>query len=379
MIPYGRQDITDADIAAVTAALKSDFLTTGPRIAEFEAAFADYIGAPYAVAVSSGTAALHLAALALGVAPGQRVITSPLTFSATANCIRYCGGEPVFADIDPATGLLDIEAVRLLIESQPAGTFSGIMPIDYAGYPVDMAAFRELADRHGLWIIEDACHAPGGKFKSQGEVYSCGDGSLAELAIFSFHPVKHITSGEGGMITTADEKLYRSLKRLRTHGITKEADILLENHGGWYYEMHELGYNYRMTDIAAALGSSQLERADAMLERRRELARRYDAAFEGTAVRTVAPQAGAAHAYHLYVVLLEDRKRAYDHLRQQKIFSQVHYVPVHYLPYYQKRGWKKGDFLHAENFYRQCLSLPLFPALSHQEQDFVIQTLTEII
>ena len=255
-IPYGRQHITDEDIAAVNAVLRSPYLTQGPKIGELEEVFANNIGSEYAVAVANGTAALHLCCLALGVTEGTRVITTPITFSASANCVRYCGGEVFFADVDPETVLLDPKAVRSLLESHPQGYFSGIIPVDFAGYPVDMVAFRKLADEFGLWIIEDACHAPGASFVSDnGTKYRSGDSSLADLAIFSFHPVKHIAAGEGGMITTNNESFYKHLLRLRTHGITnKPAEFTTPyegepERGGWYMELQELGYKYRLTDI----------------------------------------------------------------------------------------------------------------------------------
>ena len=232
-IPYGRQHINEADIAAVITALQADFLTQGPTIAEFENQFAEYVGAKYAVAVANGTAALHLCTLALGVNEGSKVITTPITFAASANCVRYCGGEVVFADIDPHTLLLDINDVRKLLEAHPKGYFQGIIPVDFAGYPVNLEAFRQLANEHGLWIIEDACHAPGGFFTdSKGVQQRCGNGNYADLAIFSFHPVKHIACGEGGMITTNDKALYDKLLLLRTHGITKNETLMPENHGG---------------------------------------------------------------------------------------------------------------------------------------------------
>jgi len=385
-IPYGRQHITEADIAAVTKALTSPYLTQGPTIGQFETTFADYIGSQYAVAVANGTAALHLCAMALGVNETSKVITTPITFSASANCIRYCGGEVHFADIDPETLILDPKAVRALLEKHPKGTFAGIIPVDFAGYPADMAAFRELADEYGLWLLEDSCHAPGASFTdSSGYVHRCGDGSLADLAIFSFHPVKHIACGEGGMITTGrhsanGEKLYRHLLRLRTHGITNIAADFTEpqpgdpERGGWYMELQELGYNYRLTDIQAALGFSQLNRVDAMLARRREIAARYDAAFAGVpAVKTIVPPQNVGHAYHLYVIQIPDRKGLYDYLRTKNIFAQVHYVPVHRMPYYQQFGWKQGDFPHAENYYAHGLSIPMFPTLTDEEQAYVIQ------
>jgi len=275
-IPYGKQHITEDDIAAVVSVLRSDFLTQGPAITAFEKSFADYIGCKYAVAVNNGTSALHLAALVLGVNESTNVITTPITFAASANCIKYCGGNVYFADIDPDTYCLDINSVRNLINSKPKGFFNGIIPVDLAGYPVNMEAFRALADEFEMWIIEDACHAPGGSFvDSTGKECFCGDCSFADVSIFSFHPVKHIACGEGGMVTTNSEELYKELLLLRTHGITKDPSLLEKNDGGWYYEMQELGYNYRLTDFQAALGSSQLEKAGQRLKTRREIAERY--------------------------------------------------------------------------------------------------------
>lgn len=374
-LPYGRQHITDADVAAVVAALHADYLTQGPTVAAFETAFAAYVGARYAVAVSNGTAALHLCALALEVRPGQRVITTPITFAASANCVRYCGGEVHFADIDPATGLLDLAQVRALLAAHPPGHFAGLIPVDFAGLAVNLEAARALADEFGLWIIEDACHAPGGFFlDSQGREQRCGNGAFADLAIFSFHPVKHIATGEGGMITTNDERLYQRLRRLRTHGITREpAELVREPDGGWYMEMQELGYNYRLPDLNCALGLSQLARADAGLARRRHLAARYDAAFAAVPGRTVLASGRPGHAYHLYVIQVPDRRGLYDFLKTRQIFAQVHYIPVHRMPYYEALGWQAGDFPHAEAYYAHCLSIPLFPTLTDEEQEYVIQ------
>lgn len=243
-ISYGKQDITDKDISAVVEVLKGDYLTQGNKVLEFEEKFADYIGSKYAVAVANGTAALHLSALSLRVNTTSKVITSPITFAATANCIRYCGGNVDFCDIDPETLLLDINLVRQKLEKSPKGMYQGIIPVDFAGHPVNMEAFRELANEFDLWLLEDACHAPGGSFTDgKGIVQKCGNGKYADLAIFSFHPVKHITCGEGGMITTNRKDLYERILKLRTHGITKAPKKMEENHGGWYYEMQELGYN----------------------------------------------------------------------------------------------------------------------------------------
>ncbi|MES2567358.1 MAG: UDP-4-amino-4,6-dideoxy-N-acetyl-beta-L-altrosamine transaminase [Bacteroidota bacterium] len=380
MIPYGKQNITEEDIKAVTEALKSDFLTQGPKIAEFEEAFAKYIGCKYAVAVSNGTAALHLCTLALEVNENSRVITTPVTFAASANCVRYCGGEVHFADIDAKTYLLNISKVRELLEKHPKGYFQGIIPVDFAGNAVNLEGFRKLADEFGCWIIEDACHAPGGYFTdSNGTKQLCGNSKFAELAIFSFHPVKHIACGEGGMVTTNDEKLYNKLIKLRTHGITKDPSLMQKNEGGWYYEMQELGYNYRITDFQAALGTSQLKRANDGLKRRREIAGVYFNAFKES--KYIKGQSGIidGHAYHLYVIEVENRKMLYDHLRTKNIFCQVHYIPVHTLPYYKTLGWKEGDFANAENYYKACLSLPMYPTLSEKEQNFVIESINDFL
>lgn len=380
-IPYGRQQITQADIEAMVTVIKSDYLTQGPEIPAFEKKFAEYVNARYAVAISNGTAALHLCAMALNVQRGSRVITTPITFSASANCVRYCGGEVYFADIDPQTFLLDIEKVRELLESKPAGYFQGIIPVDFAGRSVDMEAFRALADEYNLWIIEDACHAPGAFFTdTEHNRHFCGDGVYADLAIFSFHPVKHIATGEGGMITTNNKELYDRLLLLRTHGITKDPDLFINSpeeleQGGWYYEMQDLGYNYRLTEFQAALGISQLDRAAENLERRRVLAQRYDEAFIDTPVTR--PELESGHAWHLYVIRTEQRKALYEFLRSREIYAQVHYVPVHLMPYYKQFGHKKGDFPAAEAYYERCLSIPMYHSLSDEEQDRVINTILE--
>jgi len=379
-IPYGKQHITEDDIAAVASTLRSDYLTQGPKIAEFESAFADYVGAKYAVAVANGTAALHLCTLVLGVNEGSKVITTPITFAASANCVRYCGGQVVFSDVDPKTATLDIDKVRVLLSEAPKGTFAGIIPVDFAGYSVDLEAFRTLADEYGLWIIEDACHAPGGYFTdSKGDRQHCGNGKYADLAIFSFHPVKHIACGEGGAITTNSKELYEKLLMLRTHGITKDPARMHEHHGGWYMEMQDLGYNYRLTDFQAALGLSQLRRADEGLARRREIAKRYDEAFANTNITPLTPPKDGGHAYHLYVVQVPDRKGLYDYLRTKNIFAQVHYIPTHTMPYYQSLGNKKGDMPLAEHYYEHCLSLPMYPSLSNEEQEFIIDAVKEFI
>lgn len=378
-IPYGRQNITAEDLQVVNEVLQQDFLTQGPKIAEFEKAFAEYIGVKYAVAVSNGTAALHLCTMALDVKENDNVITTPITFAASANCVKYCGGNVHFADIDDKTFLIDIEKIENQIKSKPAGFFKGIIPVDFAGRPVNLEKLKKLAQKHNLWIIEDACHAPGGYFiDSKGEKQMCGNGNFAELAIFSFHPVKHIATGEGGMITTNDENLYKKLILLRTHGITKDASLLKENHGGWYYEMQELGYNYRLTDFQAALGISQLKRANSGLERRNEIAKNYDKAFKNVS-QIIEPELLTSdfHAYHLYIIRVKNRLDLYNYLRENHIYAQIHYVPVHLHPYYQNLGFKKGDFPISEKYYDECISLPMFPTLTNEEQNFVIQKIID--
>jgi UDP-4-amino-4,6-dideoxy-N-acetyl-beta-L-altrosamine transaminase len=396
-IPYGKQFISEEDIRIVSEALLSDYLTQGPKIAEFEEAFAKYVGSKFAVALSNGTAALHLCAMALNVKPGQKVITTPITFAASSNCIKYCGGEVVFADIDPETYLMDINKVRDLLEKSPKGTYHGIVPVDFGGRPVNLEEFRALANEYNLWIIEDACHAPGAYFvDSNGKEQNAGNGNFADLAIFSFHPVKHIASGEGGMITTNEEVLYERLKILRTHGITKAAkdfkNTIVEARGnvgdtsypGWYMEMQELGYNYRITDFQSALGLNQLARADEGLKRRLEIAQKYDEAFLNNP-KIVSPQLqlnknyNDQHVYHLYIIKVDNRLGLYNFLREHNIFAQVHYYPTHLMPYYKQFGWKEGDMPHSEYYYSKCLSLPMFPTLTNEEQEFVINKIVEFL
>lgn len=392
IIPYGKQHITKQDTEAVINTLQSDFLTQGPQIAAFEKAFADYIGVQYAVALANGTAALHLCAMALDVQPGQRVITTPITFAASANCVKYCGGEVAFADIDPETYLLDIGAVKKLLEASPKGTYAGIIPVDFAGRAVDLENFRKLANEYGLWMIEDACHAPGGFFTdSKGQQQHCGNGQFADLAIFSFHPVKHIACGEGGMITTNNKTLYEKLLVLRTHGITRNAEVFTNDmqwaagnaeetvtqYPGWYMEMQQLGYNYRLTDFQAALGISQLQRAGEGMKIRRAIAVKYAKAFEGKPWLQGKSGSIEGHGYHLYVVEVTNRLGLYNYLRTKNIFAQVHYVPTHLMPYYKQQGYRTGDFPNAEKYYSRCLSLPMYPTLTEAEQDFVIQSVCE--
>lgn len=382
-IPYGKQYISESDTQAVIEALHSDFLTQGPRISEFEKNFAAYIGCKYAIAVSNGTAALHLPFLAIGLKEGDRIITTPITFAASANAARYCGAEVYFADIDPETYVISIDSVKALLEKHPKGYFKAIVPVDFTGYPVNLEALRTLADAHDLFILEDACHSPGGYFiDSKGIRQNCGNGHYAHAAAFSFHPVKHIAAGEGGMITTNDEALYKKMMVLRTHGITKENLVMdfpeAELQGAWYYEMQHLGFNYRITDIQAALANSQLQRADEGIKKRHEIAGYYDEKFNVQGIKKQ-NNGKVFNAFHLYVIEVADRKGLYEHLKSAGIFAQIHYVPVHLMPYYRQFGWKEGDFPNAENYYKHCISLPMYPTLSREEQDYVIAKVLEFV
>ncbi|MCT4698883.1 UDP-4-amino-4,6-dideoxy-N-acetyl-beta-L-altrosamine transaminase [Tenacibaculum haliotis] len=376
-IPYGRQSIEKDDIAAVVETLQADFLTQGPKVKEFEDKFAKYVGAKYALAVNNATSGLHLSVLTMGLKEGDRVITTPITFAASANCVRFAKGEVWFADIDPNTYLLSIKSVRKLIESKPKGFFKGIIPVDFAGLPINLEAFKKLAYEHNLWIIEDACHAPGGYFTdSNNKKQHCGNGSYADIGVFSFHPVKHIACGEGGMLTTNSEEIYKKLSLLRTHGITKEN--MKENHGGWFYEMQELGFNYRLTDFQSALGITQLSKNKVGVIKRNKISDAYKNAFQGKIKFQSLPQ-GTYNAHHLFIIEVEDRKGLYDYLRSHTVFAQIHYIPVHKLPYYQKIGYSNADLSNAENYYSKCISLPMFPSLTEEEQQFVINKVLEFI
>ena len=379
IIPYGKQDIDEDDIKSVVDVLKSDFLTQGPKVKELEEDFADFVGAKYAVAVNNGTSALHLCNLVLDTHKGSKVITSPITFVASSNSVLYCGGEIDFVDIDPMTYTIDLDKLEQKLSKFPIGTYSGIIPVDLAGYPVDVERLRAIADKYDLWIIEDSCHAPGAYFiDSKAHKELCGNGKFSDLQIFSFHPVKHIATGEGGIVTTNSRELYEKLLLFRTHGITKAPELLHENHGAWYYEMQELGYNFRLSDIHAALGISQLKKLDHSLKRRNQIAQKYNEAFANIdSIKTPYVANNVFHAYHLYIIEVEKRKELYDFLRENKIFTQVHYIPVHLQPYYRKMGWDRGDFPVAEAYYQRALSLPMFPSLSDDEQNFVIEKIID--
>lgn len=378
IIPYGHQYITEEDVQAVVSALKSDYMTQGPLIAEFEKAFSKYIGCQHTCMVSNGTAALHLCAKALDIKEGDKVITTPITFVASANGFRYCGAQIVFCDIDPDTYCMDLDKLEEILKASPRGTYKAVVPVDFAGYPVDEEKFRKLADEYGFAIVVDACHAPGGSFTdSKGRRQMVGNCKYADLTCFSFHPVKHIATGEGGAVTTNNPMLYHKVSLYRTHGVTKDPALLTKVDGGWYYEMQELGFNYRITELQAALGISQLKRLDWSITRRNEIARKYDEAFKDTKIRTPFRGKGITHAFHLYIIQTEKRKELYDFLRENRIFSQVLYIPAHTMPYYRQFGWKDGDMPVAEEYYRHCLALPMFPSLTEEEQDWIIEKVIE--
>ena len=377
-IPYGHQYINEEDVKAVVAALTSDYMTQGPLIGQFEKNFADYLGVKYACMVSNGTAALHLCAM--NIQPGDKIITTPITFVASANGFRYQGAEVVFCDIDPQTFLMDLNKLEQILKESPKGAYKAVVPVDFAGYPIDEERLRKLADVYGFAIVVDACHAPGGSFTdSKGEKQMIGNCKYADLTVFSFHPVKHIATGEGGAVTTNRKDLYDRVALFRTHGITKDPALLEKNDGGWYYEMQDLGYNYRITEMQAALGISQLKRLDWSIERRNEIAKKYDEAFKGTIVKTPFRGNGLVHAFHLYIIQVEPNKRKglYDFLRAHNVYSQVLYIPAHTMPYYRQFGWKVGDMPVAEDYYTKCLALPMFPTLTEEEQDWVITKVKE--
>lgn len=379
MINYGKQSIDEKDIKAVTDTLNSDWLTQGPKVEEFEQALADYCGVKYAVAVCNGTAALHLANLAIGTNKTTSVILPPITFLSTANSVIYAGGHPVFGDISDGSFTLDPEKVKELVEGKTS--FRGIMPVHLGGVVCDLESLKNIADENKLWIIEDACHALGGKWTDKnGNIHRVGDCSHSDMTIFSFHPVKQMTTGEGGAITTNNKIMYEKLLMLRTHGMTKKPQELEENHGGWYYEMQELGFNYRMTDIQAALGIEQLKKNDEWIKIRRGLVTQYDESF--TKIEQLKPQQhpdiNGGYSYHLYILQCEKRAELYQHLKDNGINTQVHYIPIHFQPFYKnKYGYGKNDFPLAEKYYDHALSLPLYPSLSVNEQKFVIESIFE--
>jgi UDP-4-amino-4,6-dideoxy-N-acetyl-beta-L-altrosamine transaminase len=375
VIPYGRHEISEDDVAAVVAALRSDWLTQGPMVPRFEQAVAEYCRARHAVAVNSATSALHLACLALELGPGDRLWTSPNTFVASANCARYCGAGVDFVDIDPETGNMSVAALsEKLKRAERNGQLPKIVvPVHFAGQPCEMQAIQDLGRRYGFRIVEDASHAIGANYRGE----PVGNCRCSDITVFSFHPVKIITTGEGGMALTNEEGLAAKMRRLRSHGITREAaEMANAPHGPWYYEQIELGYNYRMTDLQAALGLSQLARLDQFVARRRTLAQRYDRLLADLPL--FRPLSSPESAWHLYVIRLHDpvrRRAVFERLRASGIGVQVHYIPVHLQPYYQALGFKPGDFPQAEAYYSGAISLPLYPGLSEAAQDQVVEAL----
>lgn len=376
MIPYGRQDITAEDIDAVVAVLRSDFLTQGPVVPRFERLVADYVGAAHAVAVNSATSALHIACLALGLGPGDWLWTSPNTFVASANCALYCGAQVDFVDIDPQTYNLSVAALeRKLVTAEQEGRLPKVVvPVHLCGQSCDMSAIAELAKRFQFRIIEDASHAIGGAYRN-GLV---GDCRYSDITIFSFHPVKIVTTAEGGMALTNDESLAGRMALFRSHGITRDPALMdREPQGAWCYQQIDLGFNYRMTDMQAALGVSQMDRIEAYVARRRAIARRYDALLEPLAVVRPMQMADASSAFHLYPIRVpgDARARIFNSLRDAGIGVNVHYTPVHLQPYYRGMGFRSGDYPEAEAYAAEAISLPLYPTMTDAQQDQVLDAL----
>lgn len=372
MIPYGRQTIEEDDIQAVVDVLRSDYLTTGPKISEFEKMVADYVGAKYAVAISNGTSALHAACFAAGIQAGDEVITTPLTFAASTNCVLYCGGTPVFADVDPKTYNIDPEDIRRKITDKT----KAIIAVHLAGQPCDMDEIHKIAKEHNLLVIEDGAHALGSVYKGKKV------GTLSDMTTFSFHPVKPITTGEGGMIVTDNEEFYKKMMLFRSHGITRDENLMTRNDGPWFYQQLDLGYNYRITDIQCALGCSQMKKLDRFLSRRKEIVARYNEAFadcENIVTPYQLPETESG--WHLYIVQVKncDRRKVFEALREQGIAVNVHYIPVCMHPYYQEHGYKEIHCRKAEEVYSHIISLPLYPTLTEEQQEFVIQGIMQCV
>jgi len=370
IIPYGKQEITEDDIKCVAETLRSDYLTQGPKVAEFEERLASCCGARFAVVFSNGTAALHGAYYAAGLEKGDSFITTPMTFAATSNAGLYLGASPRFCDIEPDTGNINTDGIPALIDKST----KLIAPVHYSGMPADMEKIHSIATENGLMVVEDACHALGAVYNGE----RIGNCAYSDMTVFSFHPVKHVATGEGGAVLTNNENLRNILARFRSHGIARDG-FMEEPHGGWYNEMQELGYNYRMTDIQCALGISQLSRAEESVRKRREIAAKYDAAFSGiSGLKTPPHKINRENAYHLYPLRIEKgRKSVYDFLRTKGVYAQVHYLPVYMHPYYRTNGFEDFSLPEAERFYGMELSIPMFPSLTEQEQDYVIECVLE--
>ena len=378
-IPYATQWIEEDDILAVADALRSSNLTQGPLVEQFEKGIAQYCGAKYAVAVSSGTSALHIACLAAGVSAGDEVVTSAITFAASSNCVLYCGGRPVFADIEPGTALIDpVDIRRKLTKNTKA-----IIPVHFAGHPADMEEISKIAKENNLVIIEDAAHAIGAKYRLKGgkDWIKVGSCFHSDMTILSFHAVKQLTTGEGGMVLTNDQELYEKLVFFRSHGITRSVKYMKEPEGPWYYEMHELGYNYRLTDIQSALGTSQLKKLDKFISRRKEIARMYDDAFAKIEqIDFIKEREGFDSSRHLYVILVENRKNIFNWLiAETNIMVNVHYLPVYLHPYYKKLGYERGLCPMAEEYYSRAISIPMFPKLANDDVEYVIEKLKQAV
>lgn len=378
MIPYGRQDISDADIAAVVEVLRSDFLTQGPAVPHFEATVARSCGATHAVAVNSATSALHIACMALDLEPGDILWTVPNTFVASANVGVYCGADVDFVDIDPETYVMSVQSLETkLVQAEAAGRLPKIvMPVHFAGQSADMAAIAALARRYGFRVIEDASHAIGARYRDR----PVGDCVHSDICVFSFHPVKIVTTAEGGLATTNDLELAARMELLRSHGVTREpARMVGESEGGWYYQMVDLGYNYRMSEMQAALGLSQMKRLDAFVARRNVLAERYDRVLADLPLTRPAQHTDSYSSYHLYPVQVAERARVFADLRDVGIGVNVHYIPVHLQPYWAARGFAQGDFPNAETYYAHAISIPLYAGLSDTDQDTVVAALAHAL
>ncbi|MCY9379023.1 UDP-4-amino-4,6-dideoxy-N-acetyl-beta-L-altrosamine transaminase [Bacillus inaquosorum] len=375
-LPYGRQWLDEEDIQSVVDVLRGDYLTTGPTIDLFEQKVAEYAGSSYAVAFSSGTAALHAACFAAGISQGDEVITTPITFAASANCILYMGAKPVFADIDPLTYNIDPDSIEKLITPKT----KAIIPVDFTGQPVNHDRIQKIAKANNLIVIEDAAHALGASYKGE------KIGSISDMTMFSFHPVKHITTGEGGMITTNNKTYYEKLLQFRSHGITRDPKKLTQDHGSWYYEMHFLGFNYRMTDIQAALGISQLKKVDDFIETRNHLARIYNEKLKTIShIHLPSQDSASTSSWHLYIINLKldqlkgNRDDIFNAMQQENIGVNVHYIPVYLHPYYQRLGYQAGLCPNAENLYKGIITLPLFQSMNERDADDVIKALKKVV
>lgn len=396
-LPYGRQHVEESDIQAVVEVLRSDWWTQGPAVGQFETKLAEYVNASEAVVCSNGTAALHLAMLALGIGPGDTVVTSANSFLASANCARYVGADVRFVDIDAATGLMDIDLLEGVLTADADHRIKAVIPVHFAGQPLDLPKLDRIVHAHGAYVVSDSCHALGASYKFEGKTYRLGCGTHNDAAVFSFHPVKHVATGEGGAITTDDPKLAERLRRFRNHGMQK--DNLVNNdmsisasgeHNPWYYEMQQMGYNYRLTDLQATLGVSQLQRLDWSITRRNEIAKCYQRLiaerFDESSVCPLEQRSGISNAYHLFVIRIDfehykiERATVMNRLRAAGIGTQVHYIPIYLQPYYRRLyNGQPGDLPQTDKYYAQALSLPMYPDLNESDCERVIDQLECIL